>query len=277
MLDKLIESKNAVKSNRRLSGFLASAFTAVFSILAVGLIYSLFNYNLAISGSDLEISALLAPMTDFESEPLPELLTKQKRHFSEKTVANSPSRQENIRRPDESPVKSPTTISVTPMTRQARPKGAFIIERDANPAAFGSEIAGRSSSENTTGIKNNAKPPIFAEKDEIEQEPEIKQPKKSDSTVKSVVVSKGVINGQAKNLIKPAYPQAARTVGASGEVRVQVAIDEEGRVISAIAVGGHPLLKAAAVNAARLSTFTPTFLSDRKVKVTGVIIYNFTR
>jgi TonB family protein len=58
-------------------------------------------------------------------------------------------------------------------------------------------------------------------------------------------------------------------------VRVQIVIDENGNVISAAPVSGHPLLQGAAVAAARSSKFTPTKLSGMPVKVSGVIIYNF--
>ena len=88
-------------------------------------------------------------------------------------------------------------------------------------------------------------------------------------------VSGGVLNGNAVSLPKPAYPPAARAVGASGAVTVQVLIDEEGRVVSATATGGHPLLQAAAVAAARQARFTPTLLEGQPVKVSGIITYNF--
>ncbi len=89
------------------------------------------------------------------------------------------------------------------------------------------------------------------------------------------VISGGVVNGKATNLVKPEYPAAARAVQASGAVNVQVTIDEQGNVISASAVSGHPLLRAAAVKAARESKFAPTRLSGQLVKVTGIIVYNF--
>ncbi len=89
-------------------------------------------------------------------------------------------------------------------------------------------------------------------------------------------VSGGVINGKATNLPKPAYPAAARAVRASGAVNVQVTIDESGNVVSVSAVSGHPLLRAAAEQAARKAGFVPTLLSGQPVKVTGVVVYNFT-
>ncbi|HEX8397632.1 MAG TPA: energy transducer TonB [Pyrinomonadaceae bacterium] len=88
-------------------------------------------------------------------------------------------------------------------------------------------------------------------------------------------ISGGVVNGKAVNLPKPPYPQAARALRASGVVNVQVLIDENGRVVSAQAVSGHPLLRAAAESAARQARFNPTMLSNQPVKVSGTIVYNF--
>jgi protein TonB len=84
-----------------------------------------------------------------------------------------------------------------------------------------------------------------------------------------------VLNGKAIRLVTPPYPAIARSAHASGAVQVQVLIDENGNVISASAVSGHPLLRAAAQAAAMSSKFSPTKLSGQPVKVNGVIIYNF--
>lgn len=88
-------------------------------------------------------------------------------------------------------------------------------------------------------------------------------------------ISGGVLNGKAISLPQPPYPPAARAVKASGAVSVQVTVDEDGNVESASAMSGHPLLRAAAVQAARQAKFRPTLLSGQPVKVTGVVTYNF--
>jgi periplasmic protein TonB len=88
-------------------------------------------------------------------------------------------------------------------------------------------------------------------------------------------ISGGVLNGKAISLPKPPYPPIAKQAHAAGTVVVQVTIDENGNVISAHAVSGHPLLQAVAVAAARGAKFSPTKLSGQPVKVTGVITYNF--
>ena len=74
---------------------------------------------------------------------------------------------------------------------------------------------------------------------------------------------------------EPEYPDAARAVKASGSVKVQIVVDEQGNVINANAISGHPLLLDASVTAARGAKFTPTSLEGKPVKVTGVIVYNF--
>jgi len=81
--------------------------------------------------------------------------------------------------------------------------------------------------------------------------------------------------GQALELPKPEYPAIARRAHASGEVRVQVIVDVDGKIIAASAISGHPLLYGVAVNAARHARFSPTKFNGEAVKVTGVILYNF--
>ena len=88
-------------------------------------------------------------------------------------------------------------------------------------------------------------------------------------------ISGGVVNGKAVSLPVPAYPSAARSARVKGAVRVQVVIGKNGSVLSARAVGGHPLLRSAAVSAARRARFRPTMLSGEPVEVSGVIVYNF--
>lgn len=94
-----------------------------------------------------------------------------------------------------------------------------------------------------------------------------------DNNIKTI--SGGVLNGKAVNLVKPAYPPAALAVRASGAVNVQVMVDEEGNVVSAKAVSGHPLLRQAAEKAALKAKFAPAVSDGRPMPVSGIIIYNF--
>lgn len=87
----------------------------------------------------------------------------------------------------------------------------------------------------------------------------------------------GILNGRAIRLQKPKLSEKAWAAGASGTVIVIVSINEEGKIIRACAIKGHPLLWEAAEHAARVSEFAPTILNGNPVKVTGVISYNFVR
>jgi protein TonB len=93
---------------------------------------------------------------------------------------------------------------------------------------------------------------------------------------KKINVSGGVLQGSALKKVQPPYPPIAKAARASGAVQVQVTISEEGRVIAADVVSGHPLLRDAAVQAARQWVFKPTELSGVPVKVQGVLTFNFT-
>lgn len=95
------------------------------------------------------------------------------------------------------------------------------------------------------------------------------------NNVRGAAVSGGLLNERAIEKPAPPYPQVARAARASGTVTVQVTVDEQGRVVDAKAVSGHPLLQAAAVAAARQARFRPTLLSGKPVKVTGTLTYDF--
>jgi|SRR6267143_5488439 len=81
--------------------------------------------------------------------------------------------------------------------------------------------------------------------------------------------------GRPVDLPQPAYPALARRAHVSGEVRVEVILDNDGKVIAAHAISGHPLLQATSVSAARNARFNPTLLDGKPVKIIGVLTYNF--
>jgi len=85
----------------------------------------------------------------------------------------------------------------------------------------------------------------------------------------------GVLNGKALSLPQPQYPAIARAAKASGTVNVEVVVDEQGTVVAAYAVSGHPLLQAAAVSAARQAKFSPTSVNGEPTRINGILTYNF--
>jgi TonB family protein len=88
-------------------------------------------------------------------------------------------------------------------------------------------------------------------------------------------VEGGILNDKALELPVPKYPDAARRTRESGEVQVQILIDETGKVVSAHATFGSVLLQGEAVRAARQARFAPRLVDGVPVMVTGILIYKF--
>jgi len=87
-----------------------------------------------------------------------------------------------------------------------------------------------------------------------------------------------VINGKAIYLAKPAYPVEAKKDNASGQAQVRVVIGENGKVLNACTVNKiHPALALAAEISAFQSEFEPTTVNGKRIRLTGIITYNFVR
>jgi protein TonB len=92
---------------------------------------------------------------------------------------------------------------------------------------------------------------------------------------KQIKVSGGVLQNSAIRKVQPPCPPIAKAARAQGAVQIQVTISEEGRVIEAEVISGHPLLRDAALQAAKQWIFKPTELSGVPVKVQGILTFNF--
>jgi periplasmic protein TonB len=88
-------------------------------------------------------------------------------------------------------------------------------------------------------------------------------------------VTSTVLQGKAIERRVPVYPELPRRIRLQGDVAVEVIISPEGRVESARAISGHPMLIATALEAARAWRFEPTILNGVPVPVTGVITFVF--
>lgn len=88
-------------------------------------------------------------------------------------------------------------------------------------------------------------------------------------------VVEGPLHGKETTLMKPEYPARAKSQGVSGKVTVAVLVNKQGLVVSARALTGQPLLRVAAVAAARKAKFSPEKLASERSKVSGTITYNF--
>ena len=91
------------------------------------------------------------------------------------------------------------------------------------------------------------------------------------------IISAGVVNGRAVELPKPIYPKNLIKKKIYGQVIVKVIIGFDGQVIFAEAIQGVAKLFEVSVEAAKKAKFSPTILSGKPVKVSGVIVYNFVK
>jgi tetratricopeptide (TPR) repeat protein len=90
---------------------------------------------------------------------------------------------------------------------------------------------------------------------------------------KQITISGGVLNAKAISKPEPKCP-AMSNVRAQGLVTVQITVDEEGKVASARAAGGHVLLQQPAVAAALLARFSPLVVRGQPARQIGVLTYN---
>jgi periplasmic protein TonB len=84
-----------------------------------------------------------------------------------------------------------------------------------------------------------------------------------------------ITQGRALRKIEPSYPAIARQARVQGSVQVQISISEAGEVTDVTLLSGHPLLRDAAMRAAKQWLFIPTELNGRPVRAIGVITFNF--
>lgn len=272
MFDQLVESKSNSRENRRKGEFLLGiGVLAVFTLLTMWTV-SLFGKDFGMGGDDLALTTLVAPVPVPDEEPPPEPEKKPEQ-------AKQPDvdvRKELIQNIMQSPVKPPDTISTAknPVKEMRLDRMTKLGASDSDTGAKVDSGRAQVVSDGGTGGLSTGTGTSKTGGDDNDEPP---PPPKADPTPKPVpkMVSQGVLNGKATSLPKPAYPAAAKAVRAGGSVSVQVVISESGSVISASAVSGHPLLRAAAESAARGARFSPTLLSGQPVKVSGVITYNF--
>jgi len=258
MFEHLVESGSHSEDLKRKGSFLAGFVILYVVLIFTGLIVGILLAPAYIDQQTLELTALIAPV------PVPAANQPKQEAKPEKVELskNVDVRKEliaDVSRADLVPKEISAKASDIPPVR----KGVVTMVGSGNSNAVNPIAPGAGTGQiisAPTRVETNDEPP---------------PPKPTPAPTPRAPISGGVLNGKAVRLVTPPYPAIARSAHASGAVQVQVLIDENGNVVSAHAVSGHPLLQAAAVAAARASKFTPTKLSGQPVKVNGVIIYNF--
>ncbi|HEX6188720.1 MAG TPA: TonB family protein [Pyrinomonadaceae bacterium] len=259
MFENLVESGSHSEDLKRKGSFLLG-FMALYVVLIIaGLIAGILWAPAYIDQQTLELTALIAPVPVQQQQQEQKQEAKPEKLDVSKNVDVRKELIADVSRADLVPKEVSAKASDIPPVR----KGVVTMLGSGNTNAIAPVAPGAG-----TGSIISTGP----QKVDVADAPPPPPPK---PTPPKAPISGGVLNGKAVRLVQPPYPAIARSARAAGQVRVQIVIDENGNVVSAAPVSGHPLLQGAAVAAARASKFTPTKLSGMPVKVSGVIIYNF--
>jgi protein TonB len=262
MFNNLIESSSHAKEFKRRGSFLLFTTATYLVLFVVTGVISIYAYDARLEQQNLELTALVAPVEWVKPEAQPEVQPDRPQPSKDNNQSNIPTRAIAMA-PVDTPERPPDFVSTTPNTNLPRPNGIYrVTGEDSNPPGLGGGPG------NSSGGGNG--PAVVARPVQIEEPPPAPEKPKVPK-----VISKGPITGQATSLPQPPYPAIARTAGIQGRVSVQVLIDEQGSVISATAIDGHPMLKLAAQRAALQAKFSPTTLGGQAVRVSGVITYDF--
>jgi len=258
MFENLVESGSHSEDVKRKGSFLLVTLAIYVLLIGAGGIAAVMFATANIDQQNLDLVTLIAPVPvqvqqqqQQKEQPKPEKVEISKNVDVRKELIADVSRADLV----------PKTISAKASDVPPVRKGVVTMVGTSNQNAIAPIAPG-------AGTGNIISAPA---KVDIKEEPPPPPPKPTPHAP----ISGGVLNGKAVHLVQPQYPAMARTAHVSGQVTVQVLIDENGSVTAAHASSGHPLLQPSAVAAARASRFTPTKLSGQPVKVTGVIIYNF--
>lgn len=89
-------------------------------------------------------------------------------------------------------------------------------------------------------------------------------------------VSGHCLDGCPTRIVLPYYPNEAKRLNFSGQVKVETIVDETGKVVYARAASGKPFLRQAAEQAARNSSYQAKKACNNKpIKFRWMITYNF--
>jgi protein TonB len=261
MFDNLVESSSHKDDIARKGSFIGITALIYGVLFLTFFVAGIYWYDAHLGEMELELTTLVAPVPVPQQEKQPEE-AKPAEAKPQKVDDNVDVRREliaDVTRTELVPKEVSAKASDVPPVRSGR----LTVVGSADSNAVGAPPVGPGTGGNIVTAPSKV---------QIADEP---PPPEVKPTPPRAPISGGVLNGKAISLPKPAYPAIARAARAAGTVVVQVTIDENGNVVSAHAVSGHPLLQAVAVGAARQAKFSPTKLSGQPVKVTGVIQYNF--
>ncbi len=268
MFKQLVESGSHRADFARRGTFFIGTLALYAVLLVVAGVASVFAYDAKLDNQNLELYALISPA------PLPAEIAP---HTDAPRPAGAAKHNDVIERTEliarlDSNTKPPDSISTKPNPVPEMPRYGRILLSNRNTGDEPGGPVGPS----TPGIVDPTTQPRVVVEEGVDVVPPAPTPAPTPKPVPTQVrLTSYVISSKVISKPVPAYPVLAKQVHASGIVTIEILVDEQGRVISAQATSGHPLLREAARQAALQARFSPTLLSNQPVKVSGMITYNF--
>jgi protein TonB len=265
MFENLVESTSHKDDLSRKGGFFLGTLAIYIVLFVVIGVVGIITYNDHLDAQNMELMTMVAPVPIQQQQEEHHEQAKPQEVQHEQQVATRTEFVASNLDPTKVPQKVENVASKIP---PVPPGGAVIGSHNTDPVGGGAPVGVGTGT--VGGPVGGAAPPtkvVVATSDE--------PPPPTPAPKKNVTISGGVLNGKAISKPQPSYPPIARAARASGVVVVAITVDESGKVISAHAVSGHPLLQQAAVQSAYGWRFSPTMLSGQPVKVTGTITFNF--
>jgi TonB family protein len=173
-----------------------------------------------------------------ETKPNIDLTAKNDKPVVNEPVKETPKKEE-VRKPDETP-KTENTNSNNDSTQKKRDR--LVNKSDETKDA-------NNKTEETTAKTETADP--------------------------NSPLSVGSLLEYAVERKNPVYPATARTLRQTGVVRLEVIIDEDGKVATVQNLSGPSLLQGAAKDAVKKWKFKPFIRDGQPVKATGFLSFNF--
>lgn len=258
MFNNLIESSSHAKEFKRRGSFLLFTTATYLVLFVVTGVVSIYAYDAHLESQNTELEITFVPLREAEPTPPPK-----------NTIASS--------NPGKSPAESVRTVLYSSVSDPSKvPPDVSTKAQPIPPARFDSKVGDFNVDPPTPPGRTNGATGGTGPGDVVTVPDTPPPPPEERRQVPQVIrMSTGVLRGNAISLPQPIYPNIAKQIKLQGSVSVQILIDEQGKVISAEAIDGHPILIPEAKRAALRAQFTPTKLSGVPVKVSGVIIYKF--
>jgi len=270
MFRNLVESGSHATDIKRRGSFFAGAVAFYAVLLTAAGVGSIYAVNVRLDDrEELEVLALMSfPPQPASAEPVRRETPRPAGGGQTTQAARRPEISAIIPYDGTRQVASASTREVSPTLRN--------IEIGTDNGIDPAHVAGPIRPGVPGGRRTDG--PVVEDGGDIEAPPartapKVEPPRPEPPRVMRLASS--LINSKAINKPTPDYPAIARQMRVQGTVPVQILIDEQGRVVQAQATGGPPLLQKSAADAARRATFSPTLLSGKPVKASGVIYYNF--